>query len=67
MPSSARLIRIPLPSAWPRRVRSAVVHVVGIARVSLTIARAHAENHFDARVRLKTENDRLRKEVALLP
>ena len=66
MLSSAGSIRIPLPRAWPRRVRSAVVHVVAMARVSLTIARAHAENHFDARVRLKTENDRLRQEVALL-
>lgn len=66
MLSSAGSTRIQLPRAWPRRVRSAVVHVVAMARVSLTIARAHAENHFDARVRLKTENDCFRQEVALL-
>ena len=66
MPSSARLRHIPLPEAWLRRVRSAVVHVVAMTRVSLTMARAHAENHFDARVRLQAENNRLRQEVALL-
>src|SRR3990172_9116770 len=63
---SAKRDDIPLPKGWPRHVRSAVIHVVSMARVCLTMARAHAENHFDARIRLRTEVDGLRHEIALL-
>lgn len=59
MASSARFARIPLLKGWSREVQSAVVHVVSIARVSLTIARADVENQFDAHIRLRTENERL--------
>ena len=45
-----RRSRVPLPEGWPRRVRSAIIHAVWIARVALSIARAKAENHFDARI-----------------
>ena len=55
-----------LPSRWPRRVRSAVVHALAMARTSLVLARGEAENHFDKRLRLHAEVDRLRTEVALL-
>jgi len=58
--------RIPLPQHWPRRVRSAVVHAVSMANTAFTVTRSHAENHFNARVRLQAENDRLRREVSLL-
>src|SRR5437773_1562478 len=57
---------IPLPSNWPRRVRSAVVHAVSMAQTSLTLARGWAANSANARVRLKTENDQLRQEIGLL-
>ena len=57
---------IPLPKAWPRRVRSAVVHAVSMANVAFTASRAHAQNHFNTRIRVQAENDRLRREVALL-
>lgn len=33
-----------LPSRWPRRVRSAVVHALAMARTSLVLARGEAEN-----------------------
>ena len=55
-----------LPSRWPRRVRSAVVHALAMARTSLVLARGEAENHFDQRLRLRAEVDRLRTEAALL-
>jgi len=58
--------RIPLPQHWPRRVRSAVVHAVSMANTAFTVTLSHAENHFNARVRLQAENDRLRREVSLL-
>ncbi len=59
-------LAIPLPKAWPRSVRSAVVHAVSLAHFSLTSARAVAANSINARIRLKEENDRLRQEIALL-
>ena len=55
-----------LPKNWPRRVRSAVVHAISMSNVVFTVTRSHGENHFNARVRIQAENDRLRREVALL-
>ena len=57
---------IPLPKGWPRHVRSAVVHAISMANVAFTATRAHAENHFNARIRVQAENDCLQREVALL-
>jgi putative transposase len=37
-----------------------------MARVSLAVVHPRAEHHFDARIRLQAEKDRLRQEVALL-
>ena len=59
-------LSLPLPKGWPRRVRSAVVHAVSIANVVFTVTRSQAEHHFNARVRLQAENDRLRNEISLL-
>ncbi len=58
--------RIPLPRGWPRRVRSAVLHAISLAHFSLTSTTSWAANSWNARIRLKTENDRLRQELALL-
>ena len=55
-----------LPKNWPRRVRSALVHAISMSNVVFAVTRSHAENHFNARVRLQAENDRLSREVALL-
>ncbi len=55
-----------LPKDWPRRVRSAAIHAVSLANVVFSVTRGRAENHFNARVRLQAENDRLRSEIALL-
>ncbi len=55
-----------LPKGWPKRVRSAVIHVCALAHTALVTSRGWAANHRSARVRLKTEVDRLRQEVALL-
>ena len=58
--------RIPLPKQWPSRVRSGVLHAISLAHFSLTYTRSWAANSWNARVRLKQENDRLRQELALL-
>ncbi len=57
---------IPLPKGWPRRVCSAVIQVISLAHFSLITTRSWAANSWNARVRLKQENERLRQEVALL-
>ena len=33
---------LPLPKNWPRRVRSAAVHAIALARLALVIARSQA-------------------------
>jgi len=58
--------RIPLPRQWPKRVRSGVLHAISLAHFSLTFTRGWAANGFNARIRLKAENDRLRQELTLL-
>lgn len=56
----------PLPSHWPRRVRSAIVHAFSMATIAFTLARARAANHFDVRVRLQAELDQREREISLL-
>jgi transposase InsO family protein len=66
MASSMPSFGLSLPKGWPKRVRSAVIHAISLAHVTLTTTRSWAANNWNARIRLKTENDRLRQEVALL-
>jgi len=61
-----RETRIPLPKDWPRCIRSAVIHTISLAQFSLTHTRSWAANSWNARIRLKQENDRLRQEVVIL-
>ena len=58
--------RITLPRGWPRRVKSAMLHVISLAQYATAFTRSWAVNSPITRVRLKTENDRLRQHVALL-
>ena len=60
MPAIDDRICIPLPKDWSRRVRSGAIHAISLARFSLTAARCHAANSWNARIRLREENDRLR-------
>ena len=57
---------IPLPKQWPNRVRSGVLHAISLAHFSLTFTRSWAANSWNARLRLKAENDRFKQELALL-
>jgi hypothetical protein len=43
-----------------------VLHAISLAHFSLTFTRSWAANSWNARIRLKQENDRLRQELALL-
>ena len=66
MAADPSTIRLPLPKKWPRRIRSAVIHTISLARTSLTHARSVAANSINARIRLKEEIDRLQNEISLL-
>ena len=57
---------IPLPKQWPNRVRSGVLHAISLAHFSLTFTRSWAANSWNARIRLKAENDRLDLEISYL-
>ena len=57
---------IPLPTGWPRCVRSAVIHVISLAHYAITCARGWAANSINARVRLTDQNERLRQDAELL-
>jgi hypothetical protein len=57
---------IPLPKGWPRRVRSAVLYVLSLARVAYASARGWAAYHASSRVRKKAELERCQQELALL-
>jgi hypothetical protein len=65
MPALHRLVNIPLPKSWPKRVRSGAIHTISLARFSLTAARGRAANNWNARIRLKEDNDRLRRDAVL--
>jgi len=58
--------RIPLPKQWSSRVQSGILHAISLAHFSLTYTRSWAANNWNARIRLKAENDRLQQELALL-
>jgi putative transposase len=66
MAATTSVTALPLPHGWPRRVRSAVVHAISLAHTSLTATHGWAANSWNARIRLKVENDRLRQEIRLL-
>ena len=57
---------IPLPRAWPSRVKAAVLQVISLAQHALVQGPGWAADSINSRVRLKTENERLGQEVALL-
>ena len=50
----------PLPKSWPRRVRSAMLHVISLAQYAAICTRSWAADSSNARMRLRTEQDRLR-------
>ena len=58
--------RIPLPKAWTRQVRSAMLYLISLAQYVTVYTRSWAVDSMNGRVRLKAENDRLRQEIALL-
>jgi transposase InsO family protein len=59
-------LKIPLPKGWTGHVRSAGLHVIGLAQFATAYTRSWSANSPNERMRLKAENDRFEAEVALL-
>jgi len=66
MSRSQRPSVLPLPRGWPRRVRSAVVHVISLARTSLALTQGWASESMNHQLRRQAEDDRLLQEIQLL-
>src|SRR4029434_395674 len=66
MPRPAKLCPLPLPRSWPRRVRSAVVQVISLARTSLALTQGCASESMNPELRQQAEEGRLQQEVQLL-
>ncbi len=57
---------ISLPANWPKHSRSAVLHVITLARLAIVYTRSWAANSANTRVRLAAENSRIKEQVSLL-
>jgi putative transposase len=57
---------IPLPKSWPAKVRSAMLHVISLAKYAAIYTRSWAADCSRARVRLRAERDRHQEDNALL-
>jgi hypothetical protein len=57
---------VPLPTHWHRHVRSAVLHVIALARLAAAEVRGWAVNSPVTRLRLAAQLDHARQEIALL-
>ncbi len=64
MPNHA--LTIPLPKSWPATVRSAMLHVVSLAKYAAVYARSWASDRADARVRIRAERNRHQEDNGLL-
>jgi transposase-like protein len=62
----AKLCPLPLPRGWPRRVRSAVVQVISLARTSLALTQGWASESMNPELRQRAEEDRLLQEIQFL-
>src|SRR5713101_6907954 len=66
MPPNALPHSLPLPRGWPRRVRTAVVQVISLARTSLALTQGWASESMNSQLRRQAEDDRLQQEIQLL-
>jgi len=64
--AAVEIPKIPLPNSWTGHVRSAVLHVIGLAQYATVYTRSWAANSPNDRMRLKAENDCFQAEIALL-
>src|SRR5439155_2795964 len=59
-------LMMPLPKSWPAKVRSAMLHVVSLAKYAAVYTCSWAADGPNARVRFRAERDRHQEDNALL-
>jgi transposase InsO family protein len=59
-------LTIPLPKSWPAKVRSAMLHVVSLAKYAAVYTRSWAADCPRAQVRLRAERDQYQEDNRLL-
>ncbi len=57
--SVKKSLQIRLPKSWNKHVRSAMLHVISLARFATVYTRSWAVDSVNARVRLKADNCQL--------
>ena len=60
------LKRFPLPKSWPQSVKTAVLHVIALARVAIFHSRSIVVNSPNARMRLAGDLQGALDEISLL-
>ena len=58
MSENQKTLNIPLPKAWKKHVRSAVLHVISLAQYTTISTRGWAADSSNQRVRLRVDLDR---------
>ena len=58
--------RIPLPTDWPKHVKSGVLHVIALAQLALTAARAQSAKKRGTIGRLRADLEAANREISLL-
>ena len=58
--------QIPLPKAWNKHVRSSLLHVISLAQYAAAYTRGWGADRINARLRQKTELERLSATISLL-
>src|SRR2546422_4508775 len=66
MPPNTLSHSLPLPRGWSRRVRSAVVQVISLARTSLALTQGWASESMNVQLRREAEGEHLQQEIKLL-
>src|SRR5882762_4421278 len=62
---SKSALKIQLPKSWPATVRSAMLHVVSLAKYAAVHTRSWAAASSNARIRFRAERDRSLEDAAL--
>ena len=63
---SKTALKLQFPKSWPAAVRSAMLHVISLAKYAAVYTRSWAADSPNARVRLRAERDRSQEDAALL-
>jgi len=63
---SESALKLQLPKSWPATARSAMLHVISLAKYAAVYTRSWATDSPNARVRLQAEGDRSQEDAALL-